>query len=241
MADRGPGTAATVDLLILDYMVCLCISGLLEGISQARASEDIEYFALFVEQLHRRLALHHLESPLPWDLDFKLRIFYMSNLFLHWYPPKDYDMGPFVPLSDIAVHFLDLCLDAVAHVSRGRWFDLGAHFMVHAMLEEHARFPDQLDALCNWRTNDSELDIWWEVSRNWFLGHMPPPFGTAGPMSQAEINEGFPLQALQHRYVEFFEDLMDVLDVPLLLQLEQGQLEGLTREETRQVREYCGI
>ena len=245
--------------MILDYMVCMCTSMLIGAIYEARATEDIEWFALLVErehpnspskgsfilttvlEFHRRLLGHRLEGPLPWDLDFKLRIFYLSNLFLHWDPPKDRDLGHFVPLSDIAVQFMDLCHSAVAHVSRRRWFDLGAHFMVHAILEEQERFPDQLDRLRNWRTNDGELDIWWEVSCTMFLEHMPAPFGTAGPMSREELDETFPLKALQHRYVDFFEDLMEVLDAPLLLQLEQGRLEGLTREETQRVRNYCGF
>ncbi|KAJ5971125.1 uncharacterized protein N7479_001043 [Penicillium vulpinum] len=225
MAERNPGIRATVDLLIFDYMVCMCISGLLEAVHQARPTEDIEWFALLVEQFHRRLLDHRLEGPLPWDLDLKLHR----------------DLGHFVTLSDIAVQFMDFCHSAVANVSRRRWFDLGAHFMVHAMLEEEVRFPEQLNRLCNWRTNDSELDIWWEVSRTMFLEHMPPPFGTADPMSREELSEKFPLQCLQHRYVDFFEDLMEVLDAPLLLQLEQGQLEGLTREQTQQIREYCGF
>ncbi|KAJ5510869.1 hypothetical protein N7453_002972 [Penicillium expansum] len=241
MAERNPGIRATVDLLILDYMVCMCISEILGAIHQARPTEDIEWFALSVEQFHRRLLGHRLDGPLPWDLNFKLRIFYLSNLFLHWDPPKDRDLGHFVPLSDIAVQFMDFCQSAVAHVSRTRWLDLGAHFMIHAILEEEARFPDQLHRLCNWRTNDSELDIWWEVSRTMFLEHMPPPFGTADPKSREELNEVCPLQLLQHRYVDFFEDLMEVLDAPLLLQLEHGQLEGLTREETQRVRDYCGL
>lgn len=241
MAEPNPAVHATVDLMILDYLVCLCISGIIEAIHQARPTEDIEWSALLVEQFHRRLLGHRLDGPLPWDLDFKLRIFYLSNQFLHWDPPKDRDLGHFVPLSDIAVQFMDFCHSAVAHVSRRRWFDLGAHFMVHAILEEQVRFPDQLHRFCNWRTNDSELDIWWEVSRTMFLEYMPPPFGTAGPVSREELDEVWPLQWLQHRYVDFFEDLMEVLDAPLLLQLERGQLEGLTREETEWVRNYCGI
>ncbi|KAG0154771.1 hypothetical protein PDIDSM_341 [Penicillium digitatum] len=241
MAERNPSTRATVDLLILDYMVCMCTSGILEAICQARPTEDIERLALLVEQFHQRLLGHCLDGPLPWDLDFKLRIFYLSNLFLHWHPPKDRDLGHFVPLSDIAVQFMDFCQSAVAHVSRRRWFDLGAHFMVHAMLEEHVRFPEQLHRLCNWRTNDSDLDIWWEVSRTMFLEYMPPPFGTADLKSREELDEVWPLQWLQHRYVDFCEDLMEVLDAPLLLQLEHGQLEGLTRGETQRVREYCGV
>jgi hypothetical protein len=74
-----------------------------------------------------------------------------------------------------------------------------------------------------------------------FLEHVPPPFGTADPMSREELDETFPPEALQDRFVDFFEDFMDILDVPLLLQLEHGQLEGLTREETRQILEYCGL
>lgn len=74
-----------------------------------------------------------------------------------------------------------------------------------------------------------------------FLEYMPPPFGTVDPMSREELDEVWPLQWLQHRYVDFFEDLMEVLDAPLLLQLERGQLEGLTQEETQWVRNYCGI
>ncbi|KAJ5424898.1 hypothetical protein N7445_010871 [Penicillium cf. griseofulvum] len=239
--DHTPGIRATVDLLILDYMVCLCVSGILEAIQYGRPTEDIEWFARFVEQFHRLVLGHHLEGPLPWDLEIKLRILYLSNLFLHWDPPKDRDLVHFVPLSDIAVQFMDLCHSAVEKVSRRRWFDLGAHFMVHAMLEEQPRFPDQVQRLCNWRTNDSELDIWWEVSRIMFLEHVPPPFGTADPMSQEELDETFPPEAIQNRFVDFFEDFMDILDVPLLLQLEHGQLEGLTREETQQIREYCGF
>ncbi|KAJ5816895.1 hypothetical protein N7447_009128 [Penicillium robsamsonii] len=241
MAGQNPGIRATVDLLILDYMVCLCVSGLLEVILEGRPTDDIEWFALFVEQFHRLVLGHRLEGPLPWDLDLKLRIFYLSNLFLHWDPPTDRDLSHFVPLSDIAVQFMDLCHSAIDNVSRRRWFDLGAHFMVHAMLEEQARFPDQLQRLCNWRTNDDELDIWWEVSRTMFLEHLPPPFGTADPMSREEVDKTFPPQCLQNRFVDFFVDFMDILDVPLLLQLEHGQLEGMTREETQQVREYCGF
>ncbi|KAJ5395398.1 uncharacterized protein N7487_009701 [Penicillium crustosum] len=97
MAEPSPAVHATVDLMILDYLVCLCISGIIEAIHQARPTEDIEWSALLVEQFHRRLLGHRLEGPLPWDLDFKLRIFYLSNQFLHWDPPKDRDLGHFVP------------------------------------------------------------------------------------------------------------------------------------------------
>jgi hypothetical protein len=49
--DQNPATRVTVDLLILDYMVCLCVSGILETI-QNGPNEDIEWFAISVERKH---------------------------------------------------------------------------------------------------------------------------------------------------------------------------------------------
>jgi hypothetical protein len=187
------------------------------------------------------LLIHEdVQLPLPWDLELKLRIFNLTSLFLHWEPPKDRELDSFTPLSDIAVQFMDLCYFAVENISNTRWFDLGAHLMVHAMLEEDVHFPDQLHRLCTWTAHDLELDAHWEMSRTSVLKHMPPPHGTAGPVSREELNETFPMDFLQEHFIEFFEDLMEVLDVPVILQLECGRLEGLTREETQRIRDQCG-
>lgn len=183
----------------------------------------------------------NFEAPLPWDLDIKLRIFHLTNLFLYWEPPKDPELGLHTPLSEIAIQFMDLCHSAIDNVSKTRWFDLGAHLMVHAMLEEDLHFPDHLHRLCNWTAHDNELDAYWEVSRNLVLEHIPSPHGTAGPISRAELDETFSMDFLQNHFVEFFEDFMEVLDVPLILQLERGQLEGLSREETQQLRASCAF
>lgn len=53
MAEPSPAVHATVDLMILDYLVCLCISGIIEAIRQARPTEDIEWSALLVERKHQ--------------------------------------------------------------------------------------------------------------------------------------------------------------------------------------------
>lgn len=53
MAEPSPAIHATVDLMILDYLVCLCISGIIEAIRQARPTEDIEWSALLVERKHQ--------------------------------------------------------------------------------------------------------------------------------------------------------------------------------------------
>ncbi|KAJ5124640.1 uncharacterized protein N7515_008465 [Penicillium bovifimosum] len=235
-------TQTTVDLMIFDYFVCMAISRIFVAIRQGLSIEHVQWFADMVELFHR-LLIHRgaLESPLPWDLELKLRIFDLASLFLHWEPPKDRELDLFTPLSDIAVDFMDLCHSAIDNVSNTRWFDLGAHLMVHAMLEEDVRFPDQLRRLYNWTANDLELDAHWEMSRASVLKHMPPPHGTAGPVSREGLHETFSMDFLQEHFVEFFEDLMEGLDVPVILQLECGQLEGLTREETQRIRDQCGV
>lgn len=192
--------------------------------------------------MFQRLIINqNLDSPLPWDMDLKLRIFRLVNLFLHWEPPKGRVLGSFTPLSEIGLQFMDACHSAINNVSKSRWFDLGAHLMAHAMLEEDLYFPDQLRGLCDWTAYDDELDAYWEVSRSMVLARMPPPHGTSGPVNREELDEIFPLEFLRQHFVEFFEDLMEVLDVPLILQMEHGQLEGLTREETRVLRDSCAF
>jgi hypothetical protein len=183
---------------------------------------------------------HQFEPALPWDLDLKLRIFHIVNLYCRYEAPRDRRPLPnFTPLSHIAVEFMQFCHSSIENVSKKRWFDLGAHLMAHAILEEKDRFPEHLRRLCSWTTNDDELNAYWEVSRGMFLEHMPPPYGTAAPASREELDRIFDVQLLHNRLIGFFEYLMDVLDVPLLVQVEQGQLIGLTHEETQRVIEYC--
>jgi hypothetical protein len=187
------------------------------------------------------IAVHQVESPLPWDLDIKLRIFDLVDQFRAWEPPKDRTLQHFTPLSEIAIQFMDFCHSAKENVSWTRWFDLGAHFMVQAIIEESARFPEPLTRLRDWKTDNIDMNAYWEVSRTYFLTRIPAPHGTAGPVSQEELDELFPLWSLESEFVGFVEDLMEVLDAPLLVQLEQGRLEGFTREETQRIREYCLI
>jgi hypothetical protein len=187
------------------------------------------------------IIVHRIEPPLPWDLDIKLGIFDLVDLFRFWEPPKDRTLTDFTPLSDIAVQFMDFCHSAKENVSWTRWFDLGARFMVHAIIEEAPRFPEPIKRLHDWKKDNIDIDAHWEVSRTTFLTQIPPPYGTAGPVSEENLVEMFPLSDLASEFTGFVEDLMEVLDAPLLVQLEQGQLEGFTAEETQRIRDYCMI
>ncbi|KAJ5306647.1 hypothetical protein PENANT_c003G09149 [Penicillium antarcticum] len=240
MAERTPNIRAEVDLMILDYLVCLAVSRLLAVVGNSHMFSDVEWLVQSVETFHSIIEGHQLEYALPSDLDLKLQIFHIVNSYCRYTPPSDCrHLLNFTPLSHIAVEFMQFCYASIEHVSRTRWFDLGAHIMAHAILEEKDRFPEPLRRLCSWTTDDDELNAYWEVSCGMFLEHIPPPYGTAAPASREELDRIFDVQLLHDRFTGFVEDLMEVLDAPLLVQLEQGQLIGLTREETQRVIEAC--
>ncbi|CAG7998059.1 unnamed protein product [Penicillium salamii] len=228
-----------VDLMILDYLLALSISGMVAIINKEKTPDEVNWLVEAAQNFCGLIAVHQVESPLPWDLDIKIRIFHLVNLFRAWEPPKDRTLDTFVPLSEVAMQFMDLCQQASETVSWNRWFDLGARFMTHAILEESTRLPEPLDRLRQWETKNNLIDAHWEVSRTFFLGHIPPPYGTAGPATREELDGLFPLSELESEFTGFVDDFMDVLDAPLLLQLEQGHLEGLTREDTCRIRDHC--
>ncbi|KAJ5766408.1 uncharacterized protein N7511_004024 [Penicillium nucicola] len=242
MAERNPNVRAEVDLMILDYLVCLAVSRLLAMIGTSQNLSDVEWLVQSVETFRWIIEGHQLEYALPSDLNLKLHIFHIVLSYCHYKPPRDRrPLLNFTPLSHITVEFMRVCHASVEHVSRRRWFDLGAHLMAHAILEEKDRFPEHLRQLCSWRTGDGELDVYWEASRGMILEHIPPPYGTAAPATREELDRLFDVQLLHGRFTQFFEDLMEALDIPLLVQLEQGQLVGLTREETQRVIQHCRL
>lgn len=255
---------AKVDLISIDYLLALAISGMLYMIAKKSAGEVVEGHTerhienhvdlvqsettpSFRPKNHTNCVAvfravifsHQIESPLPSDLDIKMGIFDVVNFFRAWEPPKDPLPQKFKPLSEIAIMFMNLCQSASQNVSWTRTLDLGARFLVHAILEEGSQFPEPLQKLSTWKAEDPGINGRWEENRDSHLLIMPPPHGTECQFNREKVDEAFTLASLQHDFAGFMEDLMEVLDVPLLIQAEQGQLEGFTREETQQILEHC--
>lgn len=185
------------------------------------------------------ISSHQIESPLPSDLDIKLGIFEVVNIFRAWESPKDPLPQKFKPLSEIAIMFMNLCQSASQNVSWTRTLDLGARFLVQAILEEGSQFPEPLQKLSAWKAEDPAINARWEKNRDSHMLIMPPPYGTERQFNREKVEAVFTLTSLQYDFAGFMKDLMEVLDVPLLVQAEQGQLEGFTREETQQILEHC--
>ncbi|KAJ5366934.1 hypothetical protein N7541_000875 [Penicillium brevicompactum] len=231
---------ATVDLMILDYLLALSIGGIVSVIKKEKTHEEVNWMVESAEsESHRDLhkGTSDLLCPGIWTSNCVSSM--SSTSFASGSPPKDHALDNFVPLSDIGVKFMNLCRFARDNVSWTRWFDLGARFMIHAIIEEGERLPEPLNKLRNWETKTNPIDAHWEVSRTLFLEHMPSPYGTTGPATREQLDTLFPLSELESEFTGFVEDFMDILDAPLLLQLEQGQLQGWTPEETRRIRLEC--
>jgi len=262
-------TKADVDWMILDYLTCLAINQTLsiEKISQSSENlenpvnpEEVDWLVDAVggkshgrpDRWHtdtdKRVAFRSLtqsdsESSLPQDLDIKIRVLAVGHQIRHYMPVQEHPSREGCSaLSEIGIQFMDLCAAAVHKVSETRWFDIGAQFMVQAMLEEQCERntpSDILSKLYAWAPNDqARYSKWLKIRQSYtneFLNHD----GISAPRN--DLKRKFPFEGFRSVVLGFLIDLMTTLDAPLLVQLERGQIGCLSRDETQRLRERIGL
>lgn len=185
------------------------------------------------------------ETPLPVDLDIKLRILTVAYQLWNYTlrpatppPPDDHSLR----LESIGIEFMDMCAVAVSKVSETRWFDTGARFMTQAVLEEQrdgtAR-PEALDRFYAWKPSGLERNLKWSNALKRYAAELPDSVGV--PAAWETLQQRYPFAEFKAIVVAFLFELMTTLDPPVLIQLEQGKLGSLTTAETRQLKERVGI
>lgn len=135
---------------------------------------------------------------------------------------------------------MDLCSTAAHKVSETRWFDTGAQFLVQAVLEEQraAKVPsEELPRFCSWAPGEPAKNSRWTDVRQRYIDELPDP----DQAITARVALKFPSPEFRDTVTEFLIDLMTTLDPPILIQLEQGQLGNLTRDETRRLKARVGL
>lgn len=185
----------------------------------------------------------HLETPLPRDLDIKIRVLRVANELRTYTAALAEPATEQSPcLSSIGMEFMDLCSAAISKISETRWFDTGARFMVQATLEEHRQGKTPSDMLYEfsaWMPGDPARHSKWTTIRQRYASELPDP----GEMSAARdsLVTRFPFADFKASMLVFLFDLMTALDPPLLIQLERGQLGQLSRAETQRLKERIGV
>lgn len=177
------------------------------------------------------------------DLDIKLRVLGVAHRIRHYMPTQEqHSRGACPPLSEIGIEFMDLCAAAVHKVSETRWFDIGARFMVQAVLEEQPEGSppsDSLSKLCAWAPNDPARNLKWMRIRQSYTKDLPNHVDISA--ARIDLNRKFPFEEFRFFVLVFLFDLMTTLDSPLLIQLERGQVGNLTRDETQRLKERVGL
>ncbi len=188
------------------------------------------------------------ETPLPLDLDIKLRILAVAYQLWNYSlrtatpptPPTPDDHNP--RLASIGIEFMDMCAVAVSKVSETRWFDTGARFMTQAVLEEQrdgAARPEALDRFYAWKPSGPERNLKWSSSLERYAAELPDSVGVHAAWET--LQQRYPFAEFKAIVVAFLFELMTTLDAPVLIQLEQGKLGSLTTAETQQLKERVGI
>jgi hypothetical protein len=190
------------------------------------------------------LPRNHPEQPIPLDLDVKLRIFTLArDLWNYPHPQTTIPAGPNTPpLQRIGIDFMRMCSVASHRVSETRWFDVGGRFMIQSALQEvreRVMDPVTLPRFSRWTPNTPEQrSKWWDV-REGYAAEVPESMEDHAAWET--LNQQYPFGHFKAIVVEFLFELMTTLDPPILLQLERGQLDGLTSEETQQLMKEAGM
>lgn len=100
----------------------------------------------------------------------------------------------------------------------------------HADPEVH--FTSSADAINN-------VSIWWK-KRAEYMDRLRPESGVSHHIHLQNLSNAFPIFQFEGMIIDFLTHLIEKLEVPVLLQLERGQLGELSRTETENLKKRVG-
>lgn len=128
-------------------------------------------------------------------------------------------------------------------VSVTRWVDIVARFIMQAAADQFYQngrgSSELLDRCLSWKPEDRYQTAILEESNA--KCHLQIQTCASLETYLDTISNTRSLSRLEGIVCEFLTDLMEVLDPPVLLQLERGQLGKLNREETEQLKSRIGF
>lgn len=138
------------------------------------------------------------------------------------------------------------------------WLNTAAEFMLQAALEQFSTFGQSgwqvvaeafawgwnptledsvsddeksINRMFKDETEQCEIERWESVKHQYWVA-IANDDGIDWDVHLADVAERFPIFRFDGLILDFLHGLFKILKTPVLVQLEQGQLEGLTREET---------
>ncbi|KAI9040515.1 uncharacterized protein KD926_008220 [Aspergillus affinis] len=257
-----PNTRSEVDLMILDYIVCTAISRLLN----TREVESVTWSQDIIDTGTAFLLTFQDTESIPDDLRTKLQVFdFMCNFLRyawptaqspssvearsfagHWQvcPKRDDDRGRPAALPEIVTQFTLLCNDAHTQIFGEKQRRIAARLIMQAALEvttvQERRASENFDQELYKEVDNLITTLIRQVDID-MTNYWSPPMGITLAVQVESSSREMPLLNLQDAMVDFLSNLMEGLEAPVLVQLERGQLQGLSRTETKQLKEKVGF
>lgn len=149
-----------------------------------------------------------------------------------------------LPLFNIIREFIAICTCAASKVSETPWFNITGQLVMHGIIEEIRvsgnLSSEDLGTRLAWAPDASKEPKW---TRNLFnyMDYLQPPAGVHPRIHLEGISNEFPFFQLEGILIDFLFSLMKKLDPPVLVQLERGKLNGMTRAETQMLKRRVGF
>lgn len=253
-----PDTQHEVDLLIFDYLLCTSIYGLIYAsrleTQQQPDEHDLNWHADTVHTLKSALQLSGFFSD---DILVKVQLLEFAKVFRS-YPGACLALQPHgsqlatgnacleaksTPLPELAVAFISLCRTVGTKLSGARWTDTAALFFMQAAVEEYrtSESSDGLSKRIAWAEEILGQAANTNPASRRYMSHLRPPVGTPLNIHLDTVSAKFPLPQFRSAVLDVLLDIMKVLESPVLIQLERGKLGGLSRAETRQLKDRVGL
>ncbi|RAL08430.1 uncharacterized protein BO97DRAFT_398179 [Aspergillus homomorphus CBS 101889] len=241
--EADPNTQREVDVLILDYLLCTAIELLIchgrariEG--QRQDYQDIDWYISTVETIRTVLLDPDILSN---DICTKDRLLKFTVTFCQRYDFLQ-NRDPEATAMTLLVNFLALCEGAESLPAlRDAIF---AHLIMEAASEELAATDSQpipeYDE-CIHRVHEAIGQTLQSKGKRDYLKYFQPSCDLPLEVHIQSMSNKLPTAQLVSAVFDFLIDLMKSLNPPVLLQLERGKLDGLTREETRRLKDKIGI
>ena len=134
---------------------------------------------------------------------------------------------------------------AGSEIRDARWLDLVARLMLQDALEakmvrESASSGYPGDPF-NWTPTEPGIACRWEPERAKYIGYLQPRAGYTHHDHLENLTREFPIFQLEDMVIRFLTELIATLRSPVLIQLERGELDGLSHAETLIFQDQAGL
>ncbi|GLB10648.1 hypothetical protein AtubIFM57258_007057 [Aspergillus tubingensis] len=266
-----PDTQAEVDLMILDYLLCMAIDQVLDS-GNGKVEDDTSWSLdtinsmdipsdapdklaqLFSDGNGKTERSRGLATELSQEDQRRSPITRSGKSTPQPYQPHESDKLPAHDTRVVAVdrsynalvRFVTLCGTARDNLPDGH-ADIAAKLITEAALNEYhtagVKAPGRYRE-CIERVTAclrEALDPYAEQVNLAYLSTLLPSIDLASAESEGSGRKSPRGDTITRSVHRFLTDLMKTLDPPILIQLERGKLGGLSREETQQLKDRIGL